>query len=87
MMKHKNLMQSANCPMEPGGLEVDSVRVTPHQVLRQDHDKPLEYDKEQVLLVSLGGLQLVLQLLHLVLRRPLGWFGLPAASRLVLAVG
>ena len=64
MMQHEYLVQSAHSPLIPGTLEVHSIRVTPDQVLGQDHDEPLEDDEEQVLLVRLGGLKLLLQLLH-----------------------
>ena len=79
-------MKPAHRPIEPGCLKIHSISVAPHQVLRQDHDKPLEDDQEQVLLIRLRGLQFVLQLLNLILGGFLSWFVLPAAAGLVLAV-
>jgi len=73
MMQHEYLVQSAHSPLIPGTLEVHSIRVTPDQVLGQDHDEPLEDNQEQVLLVSLGSLQSLFQLLHSFLRWLLNW--------------
>ena len=72
MMEHKYLMQPANSPVEPRILEINLVCVTLHQMLRQDHDESLEYNQEQVLLVSLCSLQLVLQFLYLEIIHKIG---------------
>jgi len=53
VVDHEYLMEAADGPEEPGRLEVDGVRVAPHQVLREDHDEPLEDDQKEILLVGL----------------------------------
>ena len=65
MMHHEDLMKPANGPHEPGRLEVHLVCVAADEMLGQDHDKALEDDEKQVLLVGLRRLQSVLQLLNL----------------------
>jgi len=53
MVDHEDLVEPADCPLEPRRLEVDGVGVAPNQVLRENHDEPLKDDEEEVLLVGL----------------------------------
>ena len=58
-------MKTTDGPEEPGGLEVHGVCVAPHEVLRQNHNEPLEDDQEEILLIRLSRLQTFLHLLNL----------------------